>query len=684
MASSDVVKKVTRFKLQLSDTAESATVLKILQKLKDLDITLDILAETGIGKTVNSLRRHEQAGEFAKSLVRGWKRLVPKESTSHTEDGDVPESLPVKDKLDDQNCPNNGSLTMEDLNNNCLMSHGKSQNSSDEALFKTWNRKADSEKQCEEQTRHKDQNENEEKSQQENQNISQNNVLKKKIEIQEDKMNNSVVSKKNKDDQSNRKSGDGDTLPGNKNKDTHQESRSDSREKIKSNSDSGRFGWERESNKKSKTSKELSKEGKESFSFESGDKHSKTFNLANVKDDRPSEIFRSSEAQNKKRNKTGKEKHATLRHKRESENKAHSNHKHKKAKIKHKDEESDGDPAEPSMSFESYLNYDENVFKRKERSGGKKPPKKIKTVVKEEATKGPGMKAFKSPVMSINITSPKQKFTESVMDLMNIPLPALLPECEKPSIVEYFERKVEKESDFCDTSEESAVFTGQRLNRKMQVYSGAKTIFLPTMMSLHQQCIRTLQNNINLLYETGGVPFEILEPVLERCTPEQLLRIEECNPIYVGVSDHLWGKHCQRDFKDSKLQEYESWKEMYIRLSEERERKLQRLTKSIVSAHSNKPKGRQVKMAFIHTVAKPPRDVRIQQEIHGTAVQQPHQLRCSVKVQDSRPRPSCNEPSRSSSTSSGAGNTQDTRKKTRVAPMMAKSLKAFKKQLGRR
>eukprot|EP00064_Thunnus_orientalis_P004650 superscaffoldBa00000427_g4662 len=310
--SSDVLKKVLRFKLQLTDTAESATVLKTLQKLKDLDITLDILAETGIGKTVNSLRRHEEAGEFAKSLVRGWKKLVPKKPVSLTEDGDVSDSMSVKDKLDDQNCPNDG----------------------------------------------------------------------------------------------------------------------------------------------------------------------------------------------------------------------------------------------------------------------------------------------------------------------------VLPECENPSTVEYFERKVEKESDFCNVSEESAVFTGQRLNRKMQVYSGAKTIFLPAMMSLYQQCIRTLQNNINLLHETGGVPFEILEPVLERCTPEQLLRVEECNPIYIGVTDHLWGKHCQRDFKDSKLQEYESWKEMYIRLSEERERKLQRLTKSIVSAHSNKPKGRQVKMAFIHTVAKPPRDVRIQQEIHGTAVQQPHQLRC--------------------------------------------------------
>lgn len=33
------------------------------------------------------------------------------------------------------------------------------------------------------------------------------------------------------------------------------------------------------------------------------------------------------------------------------------------------------------------------------------------------------------------------------------------------------------------------------------------------------------------LYEIGGVPFEILEPVLERCTPEQLLRIEEYNPV---------------------------------------------------------------------------------------------------------------------------------------------------------
>ncbi|XP_039994318.1 elongin A, like isoform X2 [Xiphias gladius] len=660
--------------------SSSDVVLKILQKLKDLDITLDVLAETGIGKTVNSLRRHEQAGEFAKSLVRGWKKLVPKEFSSHTEDGDVSETMSVKDKLDDQNCPNTVSLTAEDSNNNC--SHSKSQDSSDEALFKSGNRKADSEKQrCEEQKGKK--NEIKEKSHQENQNIFQRDLLENKYE--EDKIDDSFVSKKKKNDHSDRKSGDSDTLLGNKNsEDTHPRFRSDSREKLKCNFDGGRFGLEKESNKKSKPSKESSKEGKESFSSESSDKYSKTLKQASVRDDGSSGISRNSEAQRREREKTSRERQVGLKHKQESDNKGHSKDKSKKAKMKPRDKESDSDQEEPSKSFESYLNYDVSVFKRKERCGVKKPPKKIKTVVKEGATKDPGTKPFKSPVMSLNFSPAKEKFQESVMDLMSFPLPAVLPECQKPSSFQYFDRKVEKESDFCDVSEESAIFTGQRLNRKMQVYSGAKTVFLPTMMSLYQQCIRTLQNNINLLHETGGVPFEILEPVLERCTPEQLLRIEECNPIYVGVTDHLWGKHCQRDFKDSRLQEYESWKEMYIRLSEERERKLQRLTKSIVSAHSKKPKGRQVKMAFIHTVAKPPRDVRIQQEIHGTAVQQPHQLRCSVKVQDNRLRPSCNEPSRSSSSSSGGSNTQDPRKKTRVAPMMAKSLKAFKKQLGRR
>lgn len=51
------------------------------------------------------------------------------------------------------------------------------------------------------------------------------------------------------------------------------------------------------------------------------------------------------------------------------------------------------------------------------------------------------------------------------------------------------------------------------------------------LMSLFVRFVFSCRDLFSVLYETGGVPFEILEPVLERCTPEQLLRIEECNPV---------------------------------------------------------------------------------------------------------------------------------------------------------
>lgn len=35
------------------------------------------LQETGVGKTVNGLRKHELVGEVAKGLVARWKKLVP-------------------------------------------------------------------------------------------------------------------------------------------------------------------------------------------------------------------------------------------------------------------------------------------------------------------------------------------------------------------------------------------------------------------------------------------------------------------------------------------------------------------------------------------------------------------------------------------------------------------------------
>ncbi|KAM8851495.1 elongin A, like [Synchiropus picturatus] len=582
--SSGVLKKVLRLKLQLKEAAGPDTVLKALQQLSDLDITLDILTETGIGKTVNSLRRHEEAGDVAKSLVKDWKKLLSNTTTSHTEE--VSDGLSQPRRLGDCESLDKGGFLEDDFNNNCVTSKGV---------------------ESEEEYKHR----------------KENNKRKRKENQRDEKHLYEMVQREKK--KAKDKDGDLDSRP-------HDGAGANST-RTKSETQS------HQSNKKSQP--------KESLQYKPSDgKPLKTLLKVDSAENREvTPELRSSERKYKK----GKD---------------------VELQIKPKNEESEEDP---SLSFESCLNYDEHLSKRCRRAV-KKTPKK--TEVKQKSTKtSEAVKPVKSPEKTATPASPQKGFMDN---LINIPLPTVLLDCENPSSFEYYERKVEKKS--YEVLDESTVFTGQRLNKKMQVYSGAKTVFLPAMMSLYQQCIRTLQNNIDLLYETGGVPFEVLEPVLERCTPEQLLRIEEFNPMYIGETDHLWGKHCQRDFKDSKLLEYESWKEMYVRLSEEREKKFQRLKKSIASAHSSRPQGRQVKMAFIHTVAKPPRDVRIQQEIHGTAVQQPT---CSVKTHENKSVPKT-EPPRSTNASAATSNNQDPRKKTKVAPMMAKSLKAFKKQMGRR
>lgn len=251
---------------------------------------------------------------------------------------------------------------MEDLNNNFSKYRDDSQNSLDQVLFKTGSRKANSEKDYEDQMRQKHHGE-------------KHNDSKEKAEPRKDKTDNSVVSNEKRCDQNNKKSGDYGSLLGSKNtEDTQQKkARPDSKDKMKSNSDRGRL-----------------KDSKESFSLESREKHSKSFKVSSDKDERSPGTWRSSEAQNGKRKKASEEKDAALKTKQECEHKQHSNHKKKKSKTK---KESGLD--EPSMSFESYLNYDTNVLKRKNRSGVKKPPKVIKTA-ERKATTDPGIDAFKS------------------------------------------------------------------------------------------------------------------------------------------------------------------------------------------------------------------------------------------------------------------------------------------------
>ncbi|XP_059206194.1 elongin-A isoform X2 [Centropristis striata] len=401
-----------------------------------------------------------------------------------------------------------------------------------------------------------------------------------------------------------------------------------------------------------------------------------------------------------------------------------------------KEEEEDFET--PTMSFESFLTYDAPtpVKKKKKPSSSSSsshsrpshsssstssshrsrssppapPPSSSSSSSSSKGNKANGTQSSKRPHSgSSSATSEKRKrVVESAPTLPEIPLPAIQPNYRPLPSIDVTPLSPQRRKVPVCNDEEDTGFTGKRFNSKMVVYSGSKTAYLPRMMTLYEQCIRVLQNNIDSIAEVGGVPFDILEPVLERCTPEQLYRIEQSNQWFTEESDELWMRHCQRDFKRESPQEYESWREMYLRLHDEREERLRLLTQNISSAHANKPKGRQVKMAFVNSVAKPPRDVRRRQEKFGTisgssaastAAAAPIKIRpvsADYSAETSRSSSSQFNPSPSSSRSSAPGGggggggggpgpaARDKPQVKKIAPMMAKTIKAFKNRFSRR
>lgn len=391
--------------------------------------------------------------------------------------------------------------------------------------------------------------------------------------------------------------------------------------------------------------------------------------------------------------------------------------------------EEEDDYETPTMSFESFLTYDAPAPVKKKKkplppsssssSSHSKPSqsssgsssRQSKTSSSSKASKANGSQSSKRTHSDSRSSEPKpekrKRVVEALPTLPDIPLPAIQPNYRPLPSIETPLSPQRRKVPVCN-DEEDAGFTGKRFNSKMVVYSGSKTSYLPRMMTLYEQCIRVLQNNIDSIAEVGGVPFEILEPVLKRCTPEQLYRIEQSNQCFTEDSDELWKDHCRRDFKHESPQEFESWREMYLRLHDEREERLRLLTQNISSAHANKPKGRQVKMAFVNSVAKPPRDVRRRQEKFGTS--SGSSLASTAAASPIKIKPASFDQSSDSSRSSsshfsspaaasrssaptggggggGGGGMPPGREKPQVkkiAPMMAKTIKAFKNRFSRR
>ncbi|XP_060114268.1 elongin-A-like isoform X2 [Heteronotia binoei] len=495
-----VLQKVLKLKEWLSHTQDPPKVMKALKRLQVLEISLDTLLETGVGKIVNSFRKHHTVGNLAKSLICHWKKLVPQGHSSES-----PKRKGIKGKESSTKIKRNWSLK---------------------------------------------ENKHLEKSQ-----IS---TLSSKT------LPSSVKQKKLhqvKDKQRNEDSGGFLSHP------SEQQSNN-----ICQNAPGGL---------EMNSSKHIDKELKERHRSSERHSSSKTINKNSKKshscpDKRKDSLSLKAEKYGKaKPTDTGLEGALKLNSRAKSP--------------------SDEDFEPPTMSFESYLNYDlvSSRKKRKACPASKQVVNSNCVSQKSVALASDGMEeeALRSDDL---LETPTKKAKTSLQDLLNTPLPKLLPEISlsSPPYVTEFKAPpaVAVPQQRCDAVQ----FTGRRLNSKMQVYSGSKTVYLSKMLTLYEQCIRVLQNNIDSLHEVDGVPFEILEPVLTHCTSEQLFRIEDYNPTFIEQSDHLWKKHCQRDFRNEQPMEYESWREMHLRVFNEREEKLKSLTRSILSAQSENPKGQNI------------------------------------------------------------------------------------------
>ncbi|XP_023063363.1 elongin-A2 [Piliocolobus tephrosceles] len=259
------------------------------------------------------------------------------------------------------------------------------------------------------------------------------------------------------------------------------------------------------------------------------------------------------------------------------------------------------------------------------------------------------------------------------------------------------------------TFQEETAFTGHRVNAETQVSSGSRPACQPQVLTLGQQCVRVLRNNPDTLSDVEGIPYSYPEPILEGWTPHQLYCREKYNHALIQETDELWRIHCLWDFKEEKPQERESWRELCLRLQDTQEQRLRVLKANIRSARENNPNSGEAKMIYYNSVAKTPYDASRRQDKSAAATESENgEIKPAPKPAGSSHAPSSrgsDSGGRDSSSSSvlhqlpekqanpclsssneHATPAAKTRKQAakKVAPLMAKAIRDYKKRFSRR
>lgn len=222
------------------------------------------------------------------------------------------------------------------------------------------------------------------------------------------------------------------------------------------------------------------------------------------------------------------------------------------------------------------------------------------------------------------------------------------------------------------------------------MYSGNKAIYtkVPTLFDI---CSRVLQDNLDALEYTGGVPYTILKHILERANPNQLYQLEFHNPYLIEDTDELWQLHCQKEFRNEKREEMETWRDMYMRCLDERDARLKALTANIKQSQDKSLPVRQTKLAYVDSVVKPPRNIARKQAKNGMLVdfkrpaQTPTERLSQLAKAGEASKVSVPNPGRAAAERGGSSSSHSSSNlKPKKAPLMAKTLSLLKNRFGRR
>ncbi|KOX78696.1 Transcription elongation factor B polypeptide 3 [Melipona quadrifasciata] len=589
-------------------------VVHYISKLCNLPITVQHLQETGVGRTINALRKYDGGiGDAAKALVAKWKAMVASEGSS----GEDEDEACVPDAPDSYS-----DLESSKLEENPVGSEGsekqvhKSEKS--EVLYTSHNNKCTS--------KHESKLKSVESQPKSNNDIAKNSNSDLEKHKKHDKTKDSHRHESRSDRRSSKDTkslSKKDETPSSKhtsNREKHSNKSVDNSQLSKSNEETYKKRKHDDSHMKKdcKRRKQSDSENDETKSHVSStsEKHTSISVLNSVK---IKEECKEKDALNKNEIKhvEKKDSHERL--------KSSSKSKDLVKTIKQEINGDEGIDCHSGATFAEALGMCTMAQTSKKRNSNTPSTNTAKMFKGEQSATSNKKTVVKSESTSGTLQTPSLLTTNVKLEPLNVDLASTLPEISpnyKP--LPYVNPVHRKEEDKTLTD------VMYIKNQRTKVYSGNKSGYT-TVPTLFEICIRVLIENIDALEFTGGVPFDIIKPVLERATADQLFMLEHHNPYLVEDTDKLWQFHCNREFRNKQREEMETWREMYMRCLDEREAKLKTLTANIKQSIDKSVPVRSTKLAYVDNIVKPPRNILKKQAKYGTANSAPKNSTSTIK-----------------------------------------------------